>query len=230
MVYSDQTEREMRRRPPTTLLLFFLSLLPGTLNVTALQLGSRAADEWIELLEREERLRNLKVDEVLSRIGVTTGMVVADIGAGTGVFSRPLAVAVGQEGRLLAADVDQELLDHISERARAAELSNITTVLSEFNDAKLPQLVDIAFFHDVLHHIENRQLYISNLKPYLKPGARIVIIDPRAGHPDAPHSDSKEMNYSTDDLKAWMGAIGFETAADFDLWESKFFLVFERRE
>src|SRR3972149_4141010 len=57
---------------------------------SALQLGSREVKQWIETLERPERIAGLKVDEIVARLGLKPGLVVADIGAGTGVFSRPM--------------------------------------------------------------------------------------------------------------------------------------------
>lgn len=193
------------------------------------QLGSRAAKEWIETLDRDERVADLKIDEVIRLLQLQPGMTIADIGAGTGLFSLPLARAVGPEGVVLAAEVDDELLAHISDRASEAGLDNVRTVRSEFADANLPSKVDLAFFNDVIHHIEKRETYIRNLAAYLNPEARIAVLDPVKGHPDAPHSDIPEMQYSVEDLKDWMAAIGYQVADKHKLWERKFFLVFERR-
>ena len=57
------------------------------------QLGPRSAEEWIRLMERPERVAALRIDEIIARLGLGPGDVVADIGAGAGTFSLPFAVA-----------------------------------------------------------------------------------------------------------------------------------------
>ena len=57
-------------------------------TASAWQLENRPAAEWIRTLERPERIAGLKIDEILARLNLKPGMVIADIGSGSGVFSR----------------------------------------------------------------------------------------------------------------------------------------------
>lgn len=206
-----------------------LVLLLSLTEAHALQLGSRSADEWIERLEREERVAGLKIDEVVSRLKLRPGDTVADIGAGTGVFSRPLARAVSPIGTLFAVEIDQELLDIIGERAAKENIKNIRTVLGKFEDPKLPSHeVDLAFFHDVLHHIEKRQEYLKTMASYLKPDGRIVVIDMIKGHPGAGHRNQPEMQISPDEVTQWMAGAGLQLVEEIALFDNKFFQVFAR--
>ena len=50
------------------------------------QLASRETKEWIQNLERPERIAGLKIDKVLPLLKLKPGDKVADIGAGTGAF------------------------------------------------------------------------------------------------------------------------------------------------
>lgn len=196
--------------------------LAGLMQTSAIQLGSRPATEWIERLERPERIANLKVDEVVLRLKLGVGDIVADIGAGSGVFSRALARAVAPRGIVLAVEVDEDFLHYIKQRAREENIQNILPVLGEFEDPNLPTCeVDVAFFHDVLHHIEQREVYLRALACYLKPDGRIVVIDRIEGHPDEP-----EMQMSLKEVQQWMAAEGFHLSEEFDLFENKFFAVF----
>ena len=206
----------------------FLIVL-GTTPVAA-QLGLRTAEEWAEILDREQRVSGLKIEEVVARLGLEPGDQVADIGAGTGVFSGPLARAVAPRGTLYAVEIDQELLDTIDDRAGKENVTNITTVLGEFEDPKLPSReLDLIFFHDVLHHIEKRQEYLQATASYLKPGGRIVVIDMIKGHPEAGHRNQPEMQISPDDVKQWMGAAGLRLVEQVDgLFENKFFVAYGR--
>src|SRR5688572_17679818 len=58
------------------------------------QLAQPTPEESIRRLELPNRVASQKVEEVVARLGLKPGLVVADIGAGTGVFSRPIARAV----------------------------------------------------------------------------------------------------------------------------------------
>src|SRR5574340_647523 len=89
-----------------------------------------------EILKREmpERIAEMKIPEALKLLNLKPGQIVADIGAGTGAFSRPFAKAVGPTGTVYAVEIDQPLLDAINERAKKEGITNIKTVLGEFND------------------------------------------------------------------------------------------------
>ena len=193
------------------------------------QLSSRPADEWIDRLERPERIADLKRDQVLTRLGLKPGDVVADIGAGTGVFSRPLARAVAPSGRVLAVEIDQELLNYIDQRARQEGIENIEGIRGGFNDPNLPaQDVDLALIHDVLHHIEHREAYLKALTSYLTPEGRVAIIDFDKNNPGAAHRDDPELQITLEQVKQWMAAVGFDVLQEFALLERKFFVVFSR--
>ena len=198
---------------------------------SALQLGSREVKQWIETLERPERIAGLKVDEIVAHLGLKPGLVVADIGAGTGVFSRPMAKAVAPGGKVLAVDVDQGLLDYITQRAKQENIANIQPVLGKFEDPNIPaQQVDLAFFHDVLHHIENREAYLRNLVSYLKPDARIALVEMDHNDMQTPHRDAPEMLLTQEQVDQWMVAIGFQQAQKFDLFPGKkWFVIYERK-
>jgi ubiquinone/menaquinone biosynthesis C-methylase UbiE len=205
-------------------------LLAAVTAAPAFQLGSRPAAEWIQTLERPQRIEGLKVDEIVAHLKLKPGMVVADIGSGSGVFSRPLAKTVGPNGKLVAVDIEPGLLSYVRERAQKENIPNIETHLGEPNDAKLPgAIVDLALIHDVLHHIENREIYLKNLAKYIKPGGRVAIVDLDVNNPEGPHRDQPEMLIPKNQIQQWMQAAGFRQIEDINLFPGeKVFLIFER--
>ena len=89
-----------------------------------------------------------------------------------------MAKAIAPNGILYAVDIDQKMLDYVAERAKKEGVTNLRTVLGEYDDPKLPvKDVDVAFFHRVLHMIEHRQAYLNATAKYLKPDGRVVVID-----------------------------------------------------
>ena len=199
--------------------------------VSALQLGGRPAEDWALVLESGRRIEGLEIDEVVSRIGLQPGEVVADMGAGTGIFSVSLARAVGPTGTVLAVEVDPGFLPMIDQKALDGGVDNIQTVLGEFQDPRLPRRdVDVAFFHDVIHHIEGRQAYLRTTARYLAPGSRIVVVDYHGDHPRAPHGGQPELLITLAEVTEWMAVAGYDMTQEFDLFEEKFFVVFTKRD
>ena len=193
----------------------------------AAQLGSRSAEEWVKTLDAPQRLQGLKIPEVVAALQLKPGMLVADIGAGSGVFSLPLARAARPGGKLYAVEVDEKLLEHVVELGTEQGVTNIETVFAEYDDPLLPQAVDFAFIHDVLHHIEKRDVYLKNLAGYLKPGGRIAVIDfkPGAGG----HREDPKMQLGQEQVTAMMAAVGLKPAAEVKLFEDKWFVIFVKQ-
>jgi ubiquinone/menaquinone biosynthesis C-methylase UbiE len=191
------------------------------------QLASRPADEWIKTLESPARIASLKTDEVIARLGLKSGDVIADLGAGTGLFALPLAKAV-PSGRVYAVELDEGFLTHIRGKAKTENVTNIVPVLGKFTDPALPARdVDVAFFHDVLHHVESRSAYLTSVAGYLKPGGRIVVIEFNPG--DSPHKAEPDLVVSKEQTAAWMAAAGFVPAEDVQLFADKWFVVYRRK-
>jgi cyclopropane fatty-acyl-phospholipid synthase-like methyltransferase len=191
------------------------------------QLASRPAEEWAARLERPERIAGLKIDYIVQKLDLKPGQVVADIGAGPGVISIPLAKAVAP-GKVYAEDIDKAFFDHVDKRAREQHVTNIVNVLGEANDPKLPARdVDVALFHDVLHHIQDRAGYLKTTAQYVKPSGRIAIIELP---PDGSHKDEPDLVVTKDQVKQWMGAAGFAPVEEIGgLNEGKWFIVYARQ-
>jgi len=203
------------------------TLVFGASAAVRAQLASRPAEEWKKTLEQPSRVDNLKVDEIVARVALKPGQVVADLGAGTGLFSVPLAKAVGPMGRVYAVEIDKGFFAQIDEKAREEHLSNIKTVLGEFADPKLPARdVDLAFMHDVLHHVQDRATYLKNAARYLKPSGRFVVVD--YGPEQSPHKDQPELVVSEEQATAWMKAAGLTRVDRVALFPDKYFLIFSR--
>jgi 2-polyprenyl-3-methyl-5-hydroxy-6-metoxy-1,4-benzoquinol methylase len=196
------------------------------------QLAARQAPDWISTLESPQRIAGQKVDEVLAKLALRPGMVVADIGAGSGLFTRPLAKAAAPSGTVYAVDIQKDLLDYINQRDAQEHIQNVKTVLGEFSDPKLPAHdVDLALINDVLHHIENRAAYLKALGTYMKSSGRIAIIEMNKDDPNTPHRKQPELLVSKQEIDQWMSDAGFKQVQEFpDLFPgTKWFLVYGKR-
>ena len=204
-----------------------LAILLVSAQVSA-QLGSRPAEEWIKTLDGPARVAGLKIDEVVSALKLQPGQTVADIGAGSGLLDVPLAKAVGPRGRVYAVEIDAGFFPEIRKRAAAAQVTNVETVLGKFTDPALPvKSIDVALFHDVIHHVENRAAYLKTVAAYLGRAGRIVVVDYEPGK--GPHRLQPELEVTREQLAGWMTDAGLAQVDDVKLFADKYFLVFARK-
>ncbi|MFY7953384.1 MAG: class I SAM-dependent methyltransferase [Armatimonadaceae bacterium] len=146
-------------------------------------MGYRGAS-WLERSEREKEEEPAKLIEALA---VKEGMVVADVGAGSGYHSFRLAPLVGDKGKVLAVDIQQEMLDLMTARAKKEKVTNVETVKGTDKDPKLPEgKVDLIFMVDVYHEFEHPYEMTEKLVASLKPGGRLVFVEFREEDPKVP--------------------------------------------
>jgi ubiquinone/menaquinone biosynthesis C-methylase UbiE len=115
---------------------------------------------------------------IMDAIDLKPGMAVGEVGAGTGRMTMWLADRVGVSGKVYANDIDKESLERLRERSRADGFENIEILLGEDDDPKLPAgVLDMVFMINVYHHLDDPLPLIKNIRPGLKPGGRLVIVE-----------------------------------------------------
>ncbi|HYJ06881.1 MAG TPA: methyltransferase domain-containing protein [Chthoniobacterales bacterium] len=132
----------------------------------------------LAIFEGPERAQKLQVDRVMDLLGIKRGSHVADIGAGSGWFTVRSARRVGTDGSVYAVEINPEYLRHIKRRAKREKLSNIRTVLGKPDDPMLPRSsVDAVLLLKTYHEIAQPIAFLRRLRPALRSGARLGIID-----------------------------------------------------
>jgi len=123
-----------------------------------------------------------KPDQIIEAITLKPGQNIADIGAGGGYFSLRFAKIVGQEGKVYAVDTSPDFLEFIKKSAKDERLNNVIPTLVSEDRLDLPEKsLDFVFMRNVTHHIPNRVKYFRNLKDFLKPDGKIIIIEYKKG-------------------------------------------------
>ena len=126
----------------------------------------------------DTRDRAGEADTVMALLGVDAGMRVADVGAGSGYYTVRLSPRVGPQGRVYAEDITPRYLRDLRGRVEKAKLGNVTLVLGDPHDPRLPrQSVDLALLVHMYHEVEQPYGLLHNLYPALRPGARLAVVD-----------------------------------------------------
>jgi ubiquinone/menaquinone biosynthesis C-methylase UbiE len=135
--------------------------------------------------------------KVMDAIGLKPGMVIGDIGAGTGRMAVWFADRVGPEGKVYANDIDKNALDHLRRRCQRHDIKNISIILGEVEDPRLPtKSLDIAFMINTYHHLEKPVALVRNTLPSLKPDGILAIVerDPeKSGASEVSSTPKKDM-------------------------------------
>ncbi len=173
-------------------------------------MGHEAAD-W---LERPEREREERSDLLLPALKLKPGDAVADIGCGSGYYTRRLARAVNGSssrresaqtsagksqsrltsaatneavGIVYAVEIQQEMLDLLTNKLASEKIFNVKPVLGTITDPKLPRVaVDLILMVDVYHEFDHPFEMVAAMCQSLKPGGRIVFVEFRGEDPDVP--------------------------------------------
>ena len=151
-------------------------------------------DEGLRLVlrKRKDKLRSY-FDELAGRFGrnyvpgrswkalaemvlrLLPPLVIADLGAGEGTLA--LMLAQGAE-RVIAVDNSEKMIEYGAGVAQRNGVKNLEYRLGDLEDLPLgAHEVDLALFHQSLHHAPHPRKAIEEAWRVLKPGGRIVILD-----------------------------------------------------
>lgn len=133
-------------------------------------------------------LRKLIQDPArILRPHVREGMAVLDVGCGPGFFTLEMARLVGEGGRVTAADLQPGMLDLVRKKLAASGLAGRAAFHQCGADAiGLPagNGFDFILVFYMLHEVPEPGSFLRELKSLLKPGGRVLVVEPRwhVGH------------------------------------------------
>ncbi len=140
-------------------------------------MGHQAAN-W---LERTNRNEEENTDLLVESLKFKPGENVADIGAGTGYFTRRIAKRIVPGGKVFAVEIQQEMLDLLTNKMASEGITNVVPVLGTVENPKLPAAsIDTILLVDVYHEFDFPFEMVESMCRALKPGGRIVFVEYRA--------------------------------------------------
>ena len=169
---------------------------------------NRVAPEWEDIRRGyyDESVKNKLIEMKL----LQSGMTVMDLGAGDGYLSRAVARYVR---KVVAVDISGEMLRELVKKAGAEGISNIETLESDGCDVPVDSSsIDIVCANMYLHHIEDPEQAIKEIKRVLKPKGKVFLADFK----EHSNKELKEkmhdvwQGFATDEIKEWFGKAGFK--------------------
>jgi SAM-dependent methyltransferase len=146
----------------------------------------------LSVFESPGREDRLQIDRVMDILGIAPGKSAADIGAGSGWFTVRAARRVSASGQVYAVDINPAAIQYINDRIEKEQLPNVKTIVSKPDDPLLPaHSVDAVLLLKTYHEIAHPVTLLRNLRPALRPGAKVGIID-RNGN-GADHGVAREV-------------------------------------
>jgi SAM-dependent methyltransferase len=190
----------------------------GAFPAPSRKVAGIVTDTWEDEQSRDQAG---EAERVMRLLGVKPGLDVADIGTGSGYYTVRLARRVGPQGRVFAEDVVPGYLDKLARRVDTEGLAgSATLVRGEPHDPRLPPgSLDLALLVHMYHEVTQPYGLLWNLRPALRPGARVAVIDARketASHGTPPNL-----------LRCEMAAVGYRQTAFYNLEENTYLAVFE---
>jgi predicted methyltransferase len=187
-------------------------------------MGWTGAD-WLERPGRDEEQRP---DEVLRKMGLKDGDVVADLGAGSGYFTRRLAKAVAPSGRVYAVDVQPEMIGLLKRSVEMEGLTNVVPVLGTGDDPRLPKdALDWILLVDVYHELQQPKAMLARMREALRETGRVALIEYRLEGTSAAHIRAEHRMSPQQVLAEWEPA-GFRLAKRHEFLPTQHFFVLEK--
>jgi len=111
---------------------------------------------------------------------ILPGMTVLDVGCGPGFFSIEIAKLLVGSGKVIAADLQDGMLNKISQKIKGTELEQrITLHKCNADKVGVSEKADFILAFYMVHEVPDQGKFFEELKSLLKPGGGILIIEPK---------------------------------------------------
>ena len=219
----------MKSRYRSVLLIFLLwtavafsqAAPPATQQSTGTRKTSTPYTGDLSIFETPGREDKLQINRVMDILTITPGKNVADIGAGSGWFTVRAARRTGDEGHVYAVDINPEAIRYIDDRMQKEQLHNIRTIQGREDDPLLPpNQIDAVLLLKTYHEVAKPVALLRNLRPALRPGAKVGIIDRNGG--------AENHGVNRDIVVKEFAEAGYQLASSYDFVKDgmDYFLVF----
>lgn len=143
-------------------------------------------------LDDPQRTAWLPPQEVITALGLTPGMVIADVGAGTGYFTLAIARSACAPSHIYAVDLQAAMLELLRSKLPTKPVPAVELIEASAVDTTIPdEACDLALLANLWHELDDRNEVLAECARFLKPHGRIAILDWRPDVSDIPGPPSR---------------------------------------
>ncbi|MFH1030936.1 MAG: methyltransferase domain-containing protein [bacterium] len=168
---------------------------------------------------------------LFKKIGLETGMKIADFGVGgAGQFIMPAAVKLGTGGIAYAIDIQKVVLEGIESKAKMNGIKNIKTIWSNLEIYKATKIadneLDIGFLINTLFQTKKHLDMIKECVRMIKPGGKLLAVDWK--HIPVAFGPANEDRISKDRVKELAASLNLLLLEEFDAGHYHWGLAFRK--
>jgi ubiquinone/menaquinone biosynthesis C-methylase UbiE len=154
--------------------------------LTCILLPIAAQDQPVQqlvesLYPKSERLKEIRMGDIVRQLAIHQGSQVADVGCGAGEFSVILSHVVGDTGRVYCEDIvdGKDWGLHLAKaNLKKQHIKNAVVIHGEADNPKLPEgALDAVLIVNAYHEMPKYPAMLQHIKQSLKPGGRLAILD-----------------------------------------------------
>ncbi len=114
---------------------------------------------------------------------IKEGMTVLDVGCGPGFFSVEMAKMVGNKGKVIAADLQEGMLQKLSNKIKGTELEvRIKLLQCEKNNINVSEKVDFILTFYMVHEVPDKNSFFKQLNNALTDKGQFLLVEPKLFH------------------------------------------------
>ncbi len=166
------------------------------------------AKDWDSDPAKVERARAV-ADAIRRAAPLSAGMDALEYGCGTGLLSFALQSDLGQ---ITLADTSQGMLDVLTEKIAAADVTNMHPVKLDLSSDALPaERYDLTYSLMALHHIHDAKNMIGKFHALLKQNGYLLVadLDKEDGSFHTDGTTDVHKGFDRGELQKWAEATGF---------------------
>ena len=152
--------------------------------IFVIPLRAQGADDVQKLVEKlypkNERLKEIRMPDIVHELGIREGSRVADVGCGPGQLSAILAHVVGDAGRVYCEDINDNKqfgLGKAKENLKKQHVKNVELIHGAADNPKLPAGLDAVMIVNSYHEMPQYPAMLQHIRESLKTGGHLVIMD-----------------------------------------------------
>ena len=149
-----------------------------------ISVSTLAQDQWKNVYREEawsERDSWQRADDLIRKLQLRAGSLVADVGCNEGYMTMKLSKTVGPLGKVFAVDINASKLDLLKAHLGEKDITNVNVVKGGYDNPNLPvNTLDAVIIVDSYHEMGDHDEMLRHIRLSLRTGGSLLLCEPIA--------------------------------------------------